>query len=479
MPGRRVRTPDALPLRGKLIGITIALLLSSMVFVALATAAAVNVHLVAQTDEELRQLARIVAPMELSDLTSRRTSFPLNFALRVVGDGPTRNLGDAVDAHGFHPDLSELSPASLRSGAPTTVASQEPDGPAWRVLGGPMAGDLTFVVAMPMDDIAATVSAVLARAAGIGLTVAALSGLLGWFAVRRALRPMALIEDTAAAIAAGDRSRRIPEVGSDDEVGSLARSLNTMLVQIEQSRDRAEASESRMRRFVADASHELRTPLVAIRGYAELYRQGALTQPAELAASMRRIEDEAHRMSTLVEDLLMLARLDQEQALELTQTDLAVIAADAVQDARAIDPERPLTLVGRSGRVRPVELRADERRVRQVVTNLVVNALRHTAPGSPIEVVIGKLPGGIALLEVRDHGPGIDPATAEHIFERFYRTDASRNRGTGGTGLGLAIAAAIVAAHRGEITLRPTPGGGATFVVQLPTGGSYLPQRRP
>ena len=229
-----------------------------------------------------------------------------------------------------------------------------------------------------------------------------------------------------------------------------------------------------MRQFVADASHELRTPLAAVRGYAELYRQGAVREPDEVASAMSRIEGEAGRMGGLVEDLLVLARLDDQRPLTIAPVDLTVLAADAAQDARAIDPGRRIEVVGLDGPLGPTTAPGDEAKLRQLVANLVSNALGHTPAGTPLEIAVGtRASDGFALLEVRDHGPGIDPDKARKVFERFYRADPSRARGTGGgNGLGLAIAAAIVAAHRGRIGVAQTPGGGATFVVQLPTGNS-------
>ena len=263
---------------------------------------------------------------------------------------------------------------------------------------------------------------------------------------------------------------------ADDEVTSLSRSLNAMLTQIEASFAVREASEDRMRQFVADASHELRTPLATVRGYAELHRQGAISNPDDTRAAMERIESESGRMSGLVEDLLTLARLDEEPTTAMGEVDLTVLAADATADARAREPERRITLVGLHGPVDATTVWGSESRLRQVVTNLVANALRHTPQGTPVELAVG-VDGTDGVLEVRDHGDGIPSGTAHRVFERFYRADPSRGRATGGgNGLGLAIVAAIVAAHRGRVGVQESPGGGATFVVRIPTGAS---QARP
>ncbi len=338
--------------------------------------------------------------------------------------------------------------------------------------------------------------------------------------VRASLRPLNDIEQTARAIAAGDLSRRVPDLDPRTEVGRLGRSLNRMLAQIEssfQARTRSEAaarrSEERMRQFVADASHELRTPLTAMRGYAEYYRQrggvrddlpdqdgpgqgmpgqdtshqtaqGALPSiPAEAAPQngtgqlsgtdldriMQRVEQESARMGVLVEDMLLLARLDQQRPLERRPVDLLTLAADAVQDARIIAPDRHIDLNIRSATAFLVL--GDEVRLRQVIGNLMSNALSHTPDGTPVTVAIlagPREPVPSVVLEVTDQGPGMPPEQAEHVFERFYRGDQARTRKAGGTGLGLAIVAALVAAHGGTVALRTTPGQGATFRVTLP-----------
>src|SRR6266536_2141590 len=317
--------------------------------------------------------------------------------------------------------------------------------------------------------------------------------------VRASLRPLVEIERTAGAIARGELSRRVPDLDPRTEVGRLARAVNSMLAQIEaafraragseaaarRSEEVALRSEARMRRFVTDASHELRTPLTTIRGFAELYRQGASREPAELDRLMRRIEDQAARMGLLVEDLLLLARLDQQRPLDRRPVDLLALAADAVHDARAIAPERSIELLvggGDDALPDPPVVLGDEARLRQVLADLVGNTLAHTPAGSPVEVrartqqVLG---APRAVLEVVDHGPGLTPEQAEHVFERFYRADPARSHTDGGTGLGLAIVAALVAAHEGAVEVDSAPGRGATFRVLLPlaagAAGSALP----
>jgi two-component system OmpR family sensor kinase len=325
--------------------------------------------------------------------------------------------------------------------------------------------------------------------------------IVGIAIVRTSLRPLTDIELTAGAIAAGDLSQRVPDRDPRTEVGRLGRSLNAMLAQVEaafHAREKSEASarrsEEKMRQFVADASHELRTPLTAIRGYAEYYRQrggagngarhaapanpepipaesGRLTEP-DIDRIMQRVEQESARMGVLVEDMLLLARLDQQRPIERRPVDLLTLAADAVQDARMIAPRRKIELT--VGRGAAFLVLGDEARLRQVITNLMSNALSHTPDGTPIDVRIlthgpdGRLPVPSVTLEVDDHGPGLSKEQAERVFERFYRADQARGRKTGGAGLGLAIVAALVDAHDGAVGVDTAPGSGAMFWITLP-----------
>ncbi len=298
--------------------------------------------------------------------------------------------------------------------------------------------------------------------------------------VRAALRPLTKIEQTAAAIAGGDLSRRVDDDDPNTEVGRLGLALNTMLEQIETSflaRQASEAtarrSEEKMRRFVADASHELRTPLTSIRGFAELHRQGAVTDPAEVSRLLNRIEDEAKRMGLLVDDLLLLARLDQQRPFERGPVDLRVLAIDAVEAARAMAPDREIALELPMDDEADGDLvvAGDEPRLRQVLSNLLDNALAYSPADAPIAVLGGRTRRDgrdLAFVQVRDRGPGLIPEQAERVFERFYRTDRARSRAHGGTGLGLSIVAAITAAHGGSVELDTAPGEGATFRVLLP-----------
>jgi two-component system OmpR family sensor kinase len=290
-----------------------------------------------------------------------------------------------------------------------------------------------------------------------GAVLAALAA-LGLWVVRLGLRPLHRIEDTAAAITAGDLSRRVDHPDPQTEVGRVGSALNTMLDQIE-------ASDRRLRRFVADASHELRTPLAAVRAYAELFSRGAATRPEDLERSMSGITRETERMSLLVDDLLLLARLDEGRPLERKPVDLAGVVREAVDAARVVEPERAIELS-----VEPATVTGDEARLRQVLDNLLANARSHTPAATPVSVGLRRVDGSAALT-VADSGPGLTEEQAARVFERFYRADSSRARASGGVGLGLSIVAAVTEAHGGTAEAEPTPGGGATFVIKLPLAG--------
>jgi two-component system, OmpR family, sensor kinase len=273
--------------------------------------------------------------------------------------------------------------------------------------------------------------------------------------------------ETAGAIAAGDLSRRVEPADDFTEVGRLGLALNSMLGQIEHAFDERTKSEARLRRFVADASHELRTPLTSIRGYAELFRRGANARPDDLAKAMQRIEEAAARMGVLVEDLLLLARLDQGRPLEYESVDLTRVAGAAVDDLRVTSPERTVNFESNGA----VVVNGDEHRLRQVLANLLENARTHTPPNTPIDVRVG-VAGDDALIEVRDEGPGMSAEDAARAFERFWRADPSRARESGGAGLGLAIVSAITEAHGGTAEVVTAPGAGATFRIRIPRAGA-------
>jgi len=337
------------------------------------------------------------------------------------------------------------------SGTVTTAAGSQPG---------------TLIVAIPLTEVRATLDRLLIVELLVsGIALLAVAGLALWL-VRLGLRPLAGIGETAGAIAAGDLSRRVEPATSRTEVGRLGLALNSMLSQIEAAFEERRASESRLRRFVADASHELRTPLTSIRGYAELFRRGAGSRPEDLAKAMQRIEAESSRMGVLVDDLLLLARLDQGRPLEREEVDLAMVAAESVESARAIEPDRPIELLVEG----PAILQGDAGRLWQVVDNLLDNARVHTAADTPVRVKVGS-EGDQVYVSVADSGPGLSSEVEGRAFERFYRGDPARSRGTGGAGLGLSIVAAIVEAHGGSVTAASPEEGGATFEVLLPARG--------
>jgi two-component system, OmpR family, sensor kinase len=330
--------------------------------------------------------------------------------------------------------------------------------------------DVIVVVALPRTEEDQTLGRLLLIETLVSIVVLAGLAGLSWWVVRRALRPLDEMATTAGAIASGDLSQRVAHTEAHTEVGRLGVALNTMLGEIETAFAARSASEERLRRFLADASHELRTPLTSIRGYAEIFDRGARDRPEDLATSMRHISTEAHRMSELVDDLLLLARVDRERPLAHEVVDLTEVAAASVGAARVQAPGRAIGYRPAG----PVVVSGDASRLRQVVDNLMANAIAHTPAGTPIEVEVGRH-GSEALLTVTDHGPGIAPADRDHIFEPFHRADPSRARATGGVGLGLAIVSAIATAHGGTVGVDSTEGSGASFWVRLPLAPASAP----
>ena len=320
-----------------------------------------------------------------------------------------------------------------------------------------------MVVAMPLNEVAATLGQLAVIEAVVTLIVLVLVAVVSTWTVGLGLRPLARIEDTAAAIAAGDLRRRIESVDRRTEVGRLGLALNAMLGRIEVALTSREASEQRLRHLVTDASHELRTPLTAIRGYAELFRRGADQRPADLARAMRGIEFESQRMANLVDELLLLARLDEGQALPSTDEDLVPVVRAAVDAARVIEPDRPLHVRLPASAM----VRADAARMRQVVDNLLTNVRVHTPRGTPATVTV-RADDTLVVLEVADDGPGMSEVARSRVFERFFRADPSRSRDSGGSGLGLAIVAAIARAYGGEVSVDTATGEGSTFTVSWP-----------
>ncbi|HKY75208.1 MAG TPA: HAMP domain-containing sensor histidine kinase [Acidimicrobiia bacterium] len=340
---------------------------------------------------------------------------------------------------------------------------------AWRVYAGPAdrLSGYTVVIAVPLTEVSAALRRLVLIEATAGAALLALLAGGAWFLLRRGLRPLEQMATSARSITAGNLSERVSPSEGRSEVGQLGLALNTMLDEIESAFAERDRTEHRLRQFLADASHELRTPLTSIQGFAELFRlEGARgTGGVDLPVIMRRIEEESARMKTLVEDLLLLARLDQTRPIERTPVDLAVLAADACSDAVAAAPDRPVTLDAPD----PVVIQGDQHHLRQAIANLVTNALRHTPAGTRVEVS-ARLAEGTATVAVRDHGAGLDDEALAHVFDRFWQAD--RARVGKGAGLGLAIVAGIAAEHGGEARAANAPGGGALFTLRLPAGST-------
>jgi len=395
-------------------------------------------------------------------------SFSSLYVGRVEADGTVRTIATPylADADAL-PEISaeQATAASAHEQpSPFTVGTEGSSSTRYRILAMPDGGDGdVLLLGLPLGEVDAEVSRLVGVELLVTAVVLAILALVTYWVIRLGVSPIKRMTATATAIAGGELSHRVPDVDTRTEAGQLGGALNTMLGRIEDAFDQRAESEDRLRRFVADASHELRTPVTTIRGYAELYRVGALDDPNDLGQAMRRTEEEAIRMGSLVEDLLLLARLDQGRPLERAPVDLGVLAIDAVRDARAVQPERPITVSTDEG----VVVEGDDHRLRQVVANLVGNALGHTPEQTPVHVAVHR-DNGRAVLEVRDEGPGMGQEAAARAFERFYRADPARSRRHGGTGLGLAIVKATVEAHGGSVRMDTNEGAGTTVRVELP-----------
>ena len=406
-----------------------------------------------------------------------RPQLPTSFLLEVVDTGGQVHVTPG-SVHDIPPP--QLTTAQLHgSSGPFTASAAGDPGHSWRVVVRALPDGRHAVIAISLDDVQSTVGQLEIAEAVAGAAAVALLAGIALPLIRASLSPLTKIEDTAAAIAAGDLSRRIIHPPENTEVGRLASALNAMLGRIESayraredgearaldSEARALDSEDRMRRFVADASHELRTPLTSVKGLAEFYlQQGETASRAEVTRLMTGIQREADRMGALVDDLLLLARFDEDRPLDAHPVDLASVAAEAVRSTLAVQPGRPLTLLTAP---EPVIVTADAARLRQVIDNLIGNALQHTQTGTPVTVTV-VWEAGHGQLTVADTGPGLSAEQASRVFERFYRTDRARSRARGGTGLGLSIVAALVAAHGGTVTVDTAPGRGAAFCIRLP-----------
>lgn len=372
--------------------------------------------------------------------------------------------GESADLKGLESLLVQNSHVVV------AVKSSDDDSLDYRAIAVPLDGGGYQIGAVPIDDIAAATNALIRWLVVGGAIVAAGGGLVTWWMVRRELRPVDEMVDTASAIAGGDLDRSVPDPDPTTELGRLGSALNDMLTQLDDAFAHERASQEKLNQFVADASHELRTPLAALQGYADLYRNGALEDPEDLDQAMGRIRKESGRMRRLVDDLLLLARLDRGETLDQSRVNFASVVRDAIADSLAIEPDRPVTYDGPN----TVHVIGDDHRLAQVITNLLANARTHTPAGSPVRVTITPRPNAVEVA-VADFGPGIPEEHLGLLFDRFHRGDESRARATGGAGLGLAIVAAIVAAHDGTVTAANDPGRGATFTVSLPTVESTTP----
>jgi two-component system, OmpR family, sensor kinase len=513
------RLSNRTSLRTKLITALLALVIFALAAMGIAGVSLLRGYLIGPVDNVLRNVTlQNTAIQAVSDeLSGAPAPTPTQEHLAVEGyavfwlptNGSLEQIVQPSSAfYGAPSQESDLPASSVSAIQPWLTANTETpttipgaSGDRWRVVSVPQPGG-TVIIGTDVSGIYTTIG----RLAGVDLIVSVVIvfvlAIVGFAVVQANLRPLVDIEETAGEIADGHLNRRVPERDPHTEIGRLGRSLNTMLSQIEtafHAREKSEAaahqSEERMRRFIADASHELRTPLTAIRGFAEYYRQrGGLVRrwdrdrqpeaaagtaatgltPGDLDRIMQRVEKEAARMGLLVEDLLLLARLDQQRPLARQPVDLLVLAADAVHDARLLAPARTIDLSVQPGAAFLVV--GDEARLRQVIGNLMSNALTHTPDGTPVEVSVssGTLDPQAddhtpaAILDVTDHGPGMSQEQAHRVFERFYRADQARARTTGGSGLGLAIVRALVAAQGGVTSVRTAPGQGATFRIALP-----------
>jgi two-component system OmpR family sensor kinase len=389
------------------------------------------------------------------------------FFARIDADGAVADRVEPNFGEVSSPDLGDTARFVAEAGeGPFTVGGDT----RYRFVANAEDDGSVMVVGIPLNDVDDTVSRLVRMELVALATVLGTLALVAWWVVRLGVRPVKEMAAAATDIGAGDLSARVPQYDEATEAGQLGVALNQMLGRIEDEFDQRLRTEQRLRQFAADASHELRTPVTTVRGYAELYRSGALDDPTELAEAMRRVEQETVRMGGLVDDLLRLARLDQGRELERSPVDLAAGVADAARVAQATDPGRPFTVEADE----PVVVQGDERLLRQLVSNLTANALVHTDPDVRVRLRAftegggGGETGRRAVVEVADEGPGMADDVAERVFERFYRADPSRSRHRGGSGLGLAIVEATVTAHGGTVTVTTAPGEGTTFRAVLP-----------
>lgn len=481
---------QATSLRTKITGVTVVVITVSLLGIGIGTLSAVQSYLLDEVDRKIDEVAlglpdqltlEDFAQFEPTGERGARSAFFLA-AVSIDGEILAGNLSDADS--GYQPDVGHLT-AGFVLNNPRSLTLDSVDGVTeWRIHtytlrivqeASMVAQPATLIIGVDLTENRQTQGTFGSIFLAFGVIAVILSAGLTQILVSTAFRPLREVEMTAARFAGGDFSQRLAGSTPNTEVGRLTRSLNSMLSRIDRAfADRADTIEN-MRRFVGDASHELRTPLASVRGYAELYRMGALPKKKDVAQAMQRIEKEAERMTSLVTDLLELARLDEAKPLELGPVNLVSLAHDAALDARASAPKRDITVwvsedqISQPGDATPVVVTAEENKIRQVVTNLMQNALRFSEEDTNVEIVVTEDPvTKRGSLHVVDHGEGIPPQIRDKIFQRLWRADTSRARETGGSGLGLAIVETIVRRHKGVITVVDTEGGGATVSVGLP-----------
>ena len=469
---------ERISLRAKLTTLSMGLIGLLLSVSSAGTVALLSTYLQRNTDTLLTSTAATLAsenPLMLERRVANGEltlpSLPSDYYIAILNADGEQFLG-LVSSAGNDRKLPNFSNFTLdvvaqTNGVPFDVEVDNEKGPHsdWRLVALPLNRAMgSVVVALPTSTTRQIISEYANIGGRFGIFLLVLSGLTTWLTITSALRPLREVERTAKSVRSGEFSSRLVERHGKTEIGRLNRALNSMLDSIESAVRGKDKTLDQMRRFVSDASHELRTPLVTVRGYAELYRMGAIKKPADVKEAMERIESEAIRMSGLVESLLTLTRMDELGQLNLEQHDLAELAEEVAKDARVANPKVSFEVTS-SAELPKVEL--DANRIKQVLTNLVANASRFAPEGSSVEIEL-QLTDNKVVVSVADHGEGIPELLREKVFDRFYRADNSRNRETGGSGLGLAIARSIVTAHGGHIWVDGTPNGGATFKFELP-----------
>ena len=497
MPSKLATAWEKVSLRSKLTGLSVAIIGLLLLVSSFGTVSVLRAYLQQNTDNLLSATASILAQQNPTQIQSRLEAkrltlprLPSDYLISVLdAQGETIYRIMASDASGMElPDLEVLDLDTVfrtagvafdldENGTLGEVTIDEHD--SWRVVAQPFRDfDGSIAVALPNSTNLELLRQYRAIGGGFGFLLLGLSGLSIWLTIAQALRPLREVERTAKLVASGDLSQRLIERPGKTEIARLNRSLNTMLDSLEESVSSRNKTLGQMRRFVADASHELRTPLVSVRGYAELYRKGALKKKSEVQEAMQRIESEAIRMSSLVESLLTLARLDENQQLDAKKVDMIELVQSVIKVSSATDKKLSFTVLTLSGaklaKDEKIYAEINESQIRQVLVNLIENAKRFSSNKSSIEVGVGQKTEDEVIIEVIDHGEGIPRQLRDKIFERFYRADNSRNRETGGTGLGLAIVKEIVLLHKGRIEVRETPQGGATFRIKLPARHNWV-----